>query len=1308
MPPNVRIQTLNPNRIFQHLPTMKQWYRNTRQWKKGFPLNNLSNALRLAIILQKGGTYLDTDMVVVKPLTEAPSNAVGVEVEKDGDVAKKINGINTNTTTINTAAFINFEPHNPFVQRLVDRFVLEYNGSLWGHNGPGLLTRTWQDYDTETPGSEDVHLMSKKYLYPIGWHEIDRLFDNINLHENIVRLVSGSSFAVHMWQSLLMGHVKYADENSVFSHLFRFACPTTHATMFVPTRLPLVRMMPYTLSHFTAPTCSTSPVCNTTLSIQHPRVGTQYSSHDILHLQFDLGVEENEMESFQLLVDDPGRLDVCTSMDKEPFTPWCVPLSAVRSGTSSISIPPHAMSPGQHTIFALLVDRHTHETSAPTATTFNVAFRQWKLKTQGGSKFTKTLNALATMEQVEKPKVNKPGVNNSGVALDGDGGNKQDDDDGVVSVLLIHNGHRMDHIHNGHRMGHIIDMPAYNFIERGLLEAVRQHQQKGSTLHTYGPYGPGHDAYDSAMALKDNIERKWGSVHQFDAVLYLPPPWPEDTTNTLPSQVKELNHALVMFRQAETRDTALAIRRMNIIGGSILLGTYAHELAMVSHQWQRSNASHYFNRVMLAHLPHCASSNVFQNIDHHNDDQHRDIDVLLTGTLSPHVYPGRARWAKVLLTTPTALNTVVLNHPGYVIANKIEAAKQLASYASMLKRAKIIVVTPSKHGRGLAKYVEAQMAGAMIVGSGAMPNERTEYFSSFVVNMDVTNTSSTVLLEQLEWWIHHPEERHRKARIGHVHALQQTWTHWLGWLQQVVVAYKKHNVRGEWSPLSNGGMPPPGFPLSFQSKPTPLRLHHRKKTRQPLRCNRSRKNGPLPLPFDVKVGTIGCVQSDRIEMFFPSTWWTVALDNTNHQEWVDTTWVCNPLPSTIASFTFEFSSKDQPEPSPVVNMYPNVWIATNNKTNYCLHVRALYSTTLASFFMPCYALQHAPHQQELLDTIRRARTNRNTNLMFVTKPSEGSGGRGIQLVTAETLKKHVDGVVDIDQQRTSYEYAQLYLPNPMLLRSTQQRKFDFRVYGLITSFSPVPMFWLHQNGFARLSTAPYVVPTKNVQQLQQLVPHITNVHFQRNVPGYTVPKNQYDDCRTDTRSLMCMFHAIEQEKGISVAQMWTNLQKAVGKSLLAALVPLTRRRTETCHQCYQLFGIDVLIDHRGHPYVVELNASPSIETVNPGADGNVLKQVYRDTWGMTIARGGERRGHSTGRIKEWVLHSSSAAMLKDESEEQQLIEEIDVWCNRGEFDLALPPLDDFEVVGAVLQSEWRLLNAVVDVIEVFGEEGLCV
>ena len=1021
------------------------------------------------------------------------------------------------------------------------------------------------------------------------------------------------------------------------------------------------------------------------------------------------------MAAFQMLVNDPGRLDVCTSMDKEPYTPWCVPLSAIRSGTSSISIPSHAMNPGQHTIFALLIDRQTHETSVPTATTFNVAFRQWKLTTQGGIKFTKTLKAL---EKVERMKAN------------------QKDEDERISILLIHDGHRMQHrINNGDG----IDMPAYNFIDRGLLEAVYQQQQHGSLLHMYGPYGPGHDnLYNSEISLRDNVIRKWGSAHHFDAVLYVPPPWPDDTTSTFPSQVKELKHKLVLFRQAETSDTLLAVQRMNILGANILLGTYAHELRALSNQWKQLDANHYLNHIMLAHLPHCASKTVFQTLQHHNDDTYRDIDVLLTGTLNPTVYPGRVKWSTVLaMATSTSLNTVVLNHPGYVISNTIEAAKQLANYASMLQRAKIVIVTPSKYGRGLAKYVEAQMSGAMIVGSGNMPNERTKYFSSFVVNMNVMTTSSKQLLKQLKWWISHPEERHRKARIGHVHAVKQTWTHWLGWLHSAVVMYRNANKRGEWSPLSDTGMPPS---LSSKIQATSF-LVPRKKKIGIHRTNQSPLLVPLlvpsfvpslvpslvPLPSNIKVGTLGCVASDRIETFFPSTWNIVSL-NDDKKEWIDMTWVCNPLPFTIVSFEFDFLLTTPPSFASLVNMYPNVWTATNNKTNYCLHVRSIYPTTFHTFFMPCYVLRIPSHQHELIETIRNTEINNinnknnnnnndndnndnndnnkhNKNLLFLTKPSEGSGGRGIEMVTSTTLKESLS-------QFSKHEYAQMYLSNPMLLQSTQYRKFDFRVYALITSFSPVPMFWLHRNGFARLSTAPYVLPNgKNMKSLQNLVPHITNVHFQRNVHGYTVPRNQNDDCSKDTRSLECMLNAIAQERGIGGNVIRKKLQHVVGKSLLAALIPLTNNRTEVCRQCYQIFGIDVLIDSFGNPYVVELNSSPSIEMNNPIADGNVLKEVYRDTWGMVVTkkgRGGGRRRRSSDSIKEWRLNSISVAMLKNKKEEEQLIEQVDQWCNRGKYDLALPPLDDFEVVGTVKGSEWRLMKAVIEVVEVYEESELCV
>ena len=64
-----------------------------------------------------------------------------------------------------------------------------------------------------------------------------------------------------------------------------------------------------------------------------------------------------------------------------------------------------------------------------------------------------------------------------------------------------------------------------------------------------------------------------------------------------------------------------------------------------------------------------------------------------------------------------------------------------------------------------------------------------------------------------------------------------------------------------------------------------------------------------------------------------------------------------------------------------------------------------------------------------------------------------------------------------------------------------------------------------------------------------------------------------------------MLNAIAQERGIGGNVIRKKLQHVVGKSLLAALIPLTNNRTKVCRQCYQIFGIDVLIDSFGNPYV---------------------------------------------------------------------------------------------------------------------------
>ena len=53
---------------------------------------------------------------------------------------------------------------------------------------------------------------------------------------------------------------------------------------------------------------------------------------------------------------------------------------------------------------------------------------------------------------------------------------------------------------------------------------------------------------------------------------------------------------------------------------------------------------------MLGHLPHVTNPGVFETLQ--NDDEDRDIDVLLTGFLNGQTYPGRTKWANILLSTP--------------------------------------------------------------------------------------------------------------------------------------------------------------------------------------------------------------------------------------------------------------------------------------------------------------------------------------------------------------------------------------------------------------------------------------------------------------------------------------------------------------------------------------------------------------------------------------------------------------------------------------------------------------------------------
>ena len=98
-------------------------YEATKNW-----ITNESNLMRYLLLYLYGGIYLDTDMIVTKPLDDdhLPPNVIGMQ--------------DANTRSVNQA-IMKFQPRNAFLATAINDFFRTFRPKIWGHNGPRLMTR---------------------------------------------------------------------------------------------------------------------------------------------------------------------------------------------------------------------------------------------------------------------------------------------------------------------------------------------------------------------------------------------------------------------------------------------------------------------------------------------------------------------------------------------------------------------------------------------------------------------------------------------------------------------------------------------------------------------------------------------------------------------------------------------------------------------------------------------------------------------------------------------------------------------------------------------------------------------------------------------------------------------------------------------------------------------------------------------------------------------------------------------------------------------------------------------------------------
>lgn len=213
--PNVLIQPLNLQELFQDTP-LAAWYLKARRSWEPYLLPVLSDASRIALLWKFGGIYLDTDFIVLKSLRNL-TNMMGIESQY------LING-----------AFLAFERKHEFLALCIQDFVAKYNGWIWGHQGPQLITRVFKKWCSirslkESHSCRGVTALPSEAFYPIPWQNWRKYFEDIS-SEELARLTN-ATYAVHVWNHKSQGTHLEATSGVLLAQLHARYCPTTHEAM---------------------------------------------------------------------------------------------------------------------------------------------------------------------------------------------------------------------------------------------------------------------------------------------------------------------------------------------------------------------------------------------------------------------------------------------------------------------------------------------------------------------------------------------------------------------------------------------------------------------------------------------------------------------------------------------------------------------------------------------------------------------------------------------------------------------------------------------------------------------------------------------------------------------------------------------------------------------------------------------------------------------------------------------------------------------------------------------------------------------
>lgn len=208
----------------------------------------------------------------------------------------------------------------------------------------------------------------------------------------------------------------------------------------------------------------------------------------------------------------------------------------------------------------------------------------------------------------------------------------------------------------------------------------------------------------------------------------------------------------------------------------------------------------------------------------------------------------------------------------------------------------------------------------------------------------------------------------------------------------------------------------------------------------------------------------------------------------------------------------------------------------------------------------------------------------NPKSWMIAKPSRGCGGEGIFLFKGKFNAPILQ----------SEFVVQKYISKPLLV---ENKKFDLRLYVLIKNLDPLEAYFCNE-GLVRLCTEDYVEPTE--ENIDKLFMHLTNFSLNKQSENYINPSEYGEENKGTKRLLSEFWKQLVKEYGVDKEYVKEQMVSTIRKTVVS-LVPYLKaygkkyiRNDIENIKCFQIIGIDIMLDEDCKAWLMEINANPSM------------------------------------------------------------------------------------------------------------------